>query len=201
MKALSDTRRCSGTVSGRMLAFIVIAVVLVLAALYLLYREPAPEPVPIPEPIQEPAPESPTPLETVEPAQTKEERGDKAREVIAVLRANPDRIDYDQAYARAQEFQAAGQLADAQLLYFFAARGGNGPAAFELATFYDPIHFSQDASLMKEPDAFQAYKWYMMALEAGNGTARDRLAELKGWAEEAARTGDIEAEQLLQQWE
>jgi hypothetical protein len=41
----------------------------------------------------------------------------------------------------------------------------------------------------------------MMALEAGNGTARDLLAELKGWAEEAARTGDIEAEQLLQQWE
>jgi serine/threonine-protein kinase len=201
MKALSFTRRCGGMVSGRTLAFVVIAIILVLAALYLLYPKSTPEPIPIPEPIQEPSLESPPPLETVEPAQSEEERGDSAREVIAELRADPDRIDYDQAYARAQEFQAAGQLADAQLLYFFAARGGNGPAAFELATFYDPIHFSQDASLMEEPDPFQAYKWYMTALEAGNGAARDRLAELQGWAEKAAGTGDIEAEQLLQQWE
>ena len=201
MKALSDTRRCAGTVSGRTLAFVVIAVVLVLAALYLLYPKSTPEQVPIPEPIQEPTLKSPPPLETVEPAQSEEERGDSARGVIAALRANPDRIDYDQAHARAREFQATGQLADAQLLYFFAARGGNGPAAFDLATFYDPIHFSQDISLMEEPDPFQAYKWYRTALEAGNDTAQDRLAELRSWAEEAARTGDIEAERLLQQWE
>ena len=197
MKALSETRRCAGKVSGRTLAFIVIAVVLVLAALYLLYPKPSPEPMPIPEPTLK----SPPPLETVEPAQSEEERGDSARGVIAALRANPDRIDYDQGYARAREFQAAGQLADAQLLYFFAARGGNGPAAFDLATFYDPIHFSQDASLMEEPDPFQAYKWYRTALAAGDDVAQDRLAKLKSWAEEAARTGDIEAERLLQQWE
>ena len=71
-------------------------------------------------------------------AATEEERGDSAREAIAALRAAPGGVDYDEAHRRAQEFNAAGRVADAQLMLFFAARGGHGPASFDLATLYDP---------------------------------------------------------------
>lgn len=199
MKCAHDARRAHGAISGRVLALIVIAAVIALTALYLFYPEPAPEPIPAPAP--EPVLAPPPPLETVAPAQTEEERGDTAREVIAELKAAPGGPDYEAAYARAREFQAAGRLADAQLLYFFAARGGNGPAAFDLAGFYDPNHFSAENSLMEEPDPFQAYKWYSAAADAGNESAQERLIELRAWADEAAGAGDTEAERLLQQWE
>jgi TPR repeat protein len=192
MKAISSPVRCGGQVSGRALAGIIIAAAVILAAIFLLARKPEPEPVPEP---------AGRPIETVEPARSEEERGDSAREVIATLKASPIDIDYAEAYARAQEFRAAGRLADAQLLYFFAARGGHGPAAFDLARMYDPNHYSSDTSLMEEPDAFQAYKWYTEAQRADYEAAGQGLAELRAWAEEAGRTGDPEAEQLLLQWE
>ncbi len=186
-------RRCSGQIRTPVLVAIAISVVVVLALIVLFYPKPAPEPVP--------APATATPLETVAPAQSKEERGDSGRDVIAELRNNPNGIDYGTAYNRAQEFQAAGNFADAQLLYFFAARGGNGQAAFELATMYDPNHYSKAMNLMERPDPFQAYKWYRDAREAGNQSAIERLVELRAWAEEAAGANDPEAERLLLQWE
>lgn len=192
MKTIGSPARCGGQVSGRALAGIIIVAVVILAAIFLLSRKPEPEPVPEPDR---------RPVETVEPARSEEERGDSAREVIATLKASPVEIDYAAAYVRAQEFRAAGRLADAQLLYFFAARGGHGPAAFDLATMYDPNHYSSDTSLMEEPDAFQAYKWYIEAQKADYQAAAERLDALRPWAEEAARTGDPEAERLLLQWE
>jgi TPR repeat protein len=185
--------QCSGQISGRVLVAIAIGAVVLIAAIYLLLPEPEPLPVPAPVPS--------TPLETVAPAESGAERGDSGREVIAQLRSSPGAVDYGKAYVLAQEFRSDGRLADAQLLYFFAARGGNGPAAFELATMYDPNHFSKDTSLMDRPDPFQAYKWYRDAQEAGIETAVDRLAELQAWAEEAAAANDPEAERLLLQWE
>lgn len=187
----SERARCSGQISGRLLVAIVIGAVAVLVVVYLLLSKPAPEPVPAPS----------TPLETVAPAKSKEERGDTARDVIAELRESPGDIDYGQALVRAQEFHAAGQFADAQLLYFFAARGGNGQAAFELATMYDPNHYTKESSLMEKPDPFQAYKWYRDARDAGDQSAAARLTELHAWAEKAASANDPEADRLLLQWE
>lgn len=184
-------RRCTGQISTPVLLAVMIGIIVVLVLIYLLYTKPETEPVPAPS----------TSLETVAPAQSKEERGDSGRDVIAELRNDPNGIDYAAAYIRAQEFQAAGNFADAQLLYFFAARGGNGQAAFDLATMYDPNHFSKEQSLMDRPDPFQAYKWYRDARESGNEFAIERLVELRAWAEEAASANDSEAERLLLQWE
>lgn len=136
-----------------------------------------------------------------EPPATAETRGDNAREIIAALRSGSGEIDYGQAYDRAREFHEAGRLADAQLLYFFAARGNHAQAAFDLATMYDPTRYSHESSLMDKPDAFQAYKWYKQALENGANAAVERLAALRTWAEEAAAKGDTAAEQVLLQWE
>ena len=181
--------RMRGEVNIRMLAVLAAVVLVVIAALLLL----RPEPEPIPEPGR--------PLEIVEPARTAEERGDTAREIIAELEADPNGPDYAAAHSRAQEFLAAERSADAQLLYFFAARGGHAPAAFDLATLNDPNHVGTAAGRVAAPDPFQAYRWYAAARDAGDERASERLEELRAWAETASRAGDGDAERLLLQWE
>lgn len=133
------------------------------------------------------------------PQVTEAERGDDAREVIADLQEQ-GAAGYETAFSRAQEFREDGRFADAQLLHFFAARGGHGPSAFELATAYDPNYHDAGTSLLPNPDAFQAYKWYLEALEGGVGAASGRLDELRAWAEGEAQSGNVQAEQLLLQW-
>jgi TPR repeat protein len=128
------------------------------------------------------------------------DRGDEARQVVADLEESGP-ADYQQAYERAQEFQREGRLADAQLLYFYAARGGHAQSELALATMNDPNHHSAETSLLSEPDPFQAYKWYSAALEHGATSASARLEELHEWAKEAAADGDLEAERLLLQWQ
>jgi hypothetical protein len=107
----------------------------------------------------------------------------------------------DAAYERAEALQAAGQLDDAQVLYFFGARRGHARSAFKYAEINDPNHHSPETSLLAEPDAFQAFRWYTAAGEAGMTAAAARLDALHEWAIEAAAAGDSEAERLLLQWE
>jgi TPR repeat protein len=123
----------------------------------------------------------------------------EAREVISAQQQEQT-PDYAAALDQARSLRAEGKLADAQLLYFFAARGGYTPAAFELAELYDPLHFDVTTSLMEKPDAFQAFKWYQQAAQAGDSKAAVRLDELHGWAHQAAENGDLDAEQLMLQW-
>lgn len=194
LMAMCPRRRCRGRIDTRMLVIVTtVALLVIILAVVWLRPEPEPEPVPAPGPAR--------PLETVEPAETPAERGDSARDIIGELEADADSVDYTEAYRRAEEFMSQGRMADAQLLYFFAARGGHAPAAFSLATFYDPNHHSRDSGLMDEPDPFQAYKWYGEAKEAGNENAAARLDELRAWAERAAAAGNADAERLLLQWE
>lgn len=185
--------RIRGRVDPRLLAGIAVAIAIALAVIFVTLpgRGPEPEPIPATAPA----------LETVAPAQSGAERGDTAREIIDALKSATDGPDYAEALARASEFQADGRKADAQLLYFFAARGGDGLAAFQLATFYDPNHYSEASSLMDRPDPFQAYKWYRQAQDAGHAPSAERLAELRNWAEQASSKGNVEAERLLLQWE
>lgn len=178
------------------MAGMAIAAVVVVGGLYLVLSGPDTEPVPAPT-----TDPSVRPLETVAPAETAEDRGDSARDIVAELRERDDAEAYAEAYSRAEEFAADGRYADAQLLYFFAARNGYPPAAFAIATGYDPLHEDDSEGLAENPDAFQAYRWYREAQSAGNADAGERLAELKVWAENAAADGDAEAERLLLQWE
>lgn len=194
MNVCSPDRHSRGQANQRVLIAIVAVAIVVLLAFFLFWPK---KPEPIPEPIPEPG----RPLETVAPAESAEERGDTAREIIARLNAGSDGPDYTEAHARAQQFQADGRQADAQLLYFFAARGGHTPAAFELATFYDPNHHSATSSIVAEPDSFQAYRWYIVARDAGHDDASGRLDALRTWAESASQSGNNDAERLLLQWE
>ncbi len=187
--------RMRGETDTRTLIIVAAAaiVIIAIAAVLLMRTKPEPIPAPIPGPGR--------PVETVEPAKSAEERGDTAREIVAQLEAAPGGPDFAAAHARAQEFLDSGQLADAQLLYFFAARGGYAPAAFDLATFNDPNHAGSAPGLVVAPDPFQAYRWYTVARDAGDERAAQRLEELRAWAESASRSGDGDAERLLLQWE
>jgi TPR repeat protein len=97
-------------------------------------------------------------------------RAQAAREVIDDL-GEADSADFQQAYERAQEFRREDRLADAQVLYFFAARGGHAQSQYELATMNDPLYHSDQTSLLGDPDPFQAYKWYSAALQRGIAAA------------------------------
>lgn len=132
---------------------------------------------------------------------TDADRGQQARETIAELREESEagRPNLDEAFARAEAHREAGELADAQILYFFAARNGHAQAAFRLATSYDPLHHDPETSLLGRPDAFQAYKYYMQALEGGVTEAQDRIDALRDWAEREAYA-NADAERLLLQW-
>jgi TPR repeat protein len=117
------------------------------------------------------------------------------------VQAAPAGAELDAAFERALALQAAGQLDDAQVLLFFGARRGHARSAFAYAEINDPNHHSPETSLLAEPDAFQAFRWYSTALDAGMDSASERLAALHEWAEAAAAAGDSEAERLLLQWE
>ncbi len=191
MNTKNSIRHNRGATNTQMLIALVAAAVIIVVVIAVYLSRPQPEPIPKPG----------RPLETVQPAKSAEERGDTARAIIERLEASADGPDYAEAHARAQEFQADGRLADAQLLYFFAARGGYAPAAFDLATLSDPNHHAVAASLAAKPDPFQAYRWYTAARDAGHPGASERLEELREWAESASHAGDHKAEQLLLQWE
>ena len=133
------------------------------------------------------------------PATSKLAVPELAREVINEQNQEQS-PDYAAALEQARSLRAEGKLADAQLLYFFAARGGYAPAAFELAELYDPLNFDVTTSLMEQPDPFQAFKWYQQASQSGIAEAAVRIEALHDWAQQAAEEGNLDAEQLLLQW-
>ena len=172
--------RQSGAISLS-LVISVVAVLTILIAVYFFFMRSSPE--------------QNTGLDVL--PTTAEERGDSARETIAELKQDNATSDLETAYLKAKEHREAGQLADAQLLYFFAAKGGHAPAAFDLATMYDPAYFNSETSVMKKADPFQAFKWYKQARDSGHVQAGARITQLKTWATTAARDGDADAERLI----
>jgi len=150
-------------------------------------------------------PEGPAAAESgavaVVPVPPTEESGAGAVTPAPAAEASSGTSELETAFERAQGFQQAGQLADAQVLFFYAARGGHAGAAFELGAMNDPNHHSPETSLLSEPDAFQAYRWYSAAQDQGVTAAGERLEALRVWAEAASAAGDSEAERLLLQWE
>jgi TPR repeat protein len=124
--------------------------------------------------------------------------GSRARAFIKQLRANTDigQAAYDEAVKQSAE----GQLTDAYLLYFFAARQGHAAAALELGSQADPAHFNSETSSLDGPDIVQAHKWYQRAMKSGSSEAETRLIKLHDYTALQAGRGDAEAERLLLQW-
>jgi TPR repeat protein len=127
--------------------------------------------------------------------------GDAARRLIAVATEGGATPDLEPIYERAGERLNDGKVADAYLLYFFAARKGHAASAFALGRLYDPNNFSKEQSLLGKPDPLQARKWYRIAAKQGHNEARTRLLGLQDWVEARAQSGDTEAQRILLSWQ
>lgn len=146
-----------------------------------------------------PADQAPTPPE-LEVVVSDDQPGAMARALIAKMRAEGN-IQLDQMFAAGTQAQAAGQLADAYLLYFFAARGGYAPAALALGAQADPASRDPLNSVFEAPDMSQAHKWYQMAAENGDSEGRERLADLRSRVEKLAADGDTQAQRISLLWQ
>ncbi len=123
--------------------------------------------------------------------------GHVAREYISGIRQQGKPYPYAELMQKAAAYSSEGSLADAHLLYFFAAREGHLAAMMTMAEMTDPLLFSAQNNLLDEADAIQAYKWYSQALEQGHEPARARLVQLHEWAKTEADNGNQVASQLL----
>jgi len=123
--------------------------------------------------------------------------GMRAREYIGQLREAGKPYPLSGVYQKAQEYQHEGSLADAHLLYFFAARENHLPAMMMMAEMADPRLFQAQNSLLDQADLVQAYKWYRKAAQQGQPEAELRLDALRTWVSEAADAGNAEARQFL----
>ena len=123
--------------------------------------------------------------------------GMRAREQIGQFREQGKPYPFDQVMAMASAFASEGSLADAHLMFFFAAREGHIEAMMMMAEMSDPTLFRAEDNLLDKANAIQAYKWYRQALDSDFEPARLRLENLRNWAEAEAGFGNSEAQQLL----
>jgi TPR repeat protein len=123
--------------------------------------------------------------------------GLRARELIKQYRTVGKPYPFAEIMAKASAFNTEGSLADAHLMFFFAAREGDVDAMIMMAEMSDPTLFRAENNLLDHPDAVQAYKWYSQALQKGFEPAAARLENLKHWAEAEANYGNAEAQHLL----
>jgi TPR repeat protein len=126
--------------------------------------------------------------------------GAQARALISRMRSERN-VDLNQVIAVARTSQIGGELADAYLLYFFAAREGSSAAALELGKQADPATRDPLSSVFEGPDFNQAHKWYQIAARGGSAEARDRLKDLHQRVEQLAASGDPQAQRILLLWQ
>jgi TPR repeat protein len=129
------------------------------------------------------------------------EEGEAARQLISGLRDGSLSLTDEELLAQAVTYADNNATSDVYLLLFYAARQGNGQAAFELASLYDPAHFRSGSSLLQAPDAFQAHKWYSKAAKQEIPGAESRLQALRTSVQTAAAGGDAAAQRLLLNWQ
>lgn len=137
------------------------------------------------------------PIEADSPTQNIE----TARDLIAKLRSGKLALSSAELIEKSQQFTQQGRPTDTYLLLFYAAREGNGQAAFALASLYDPHHFQEGNLLLEKPDIYQAHKWYTEAAKQQITGAQERLSALRGTIERQADSGDPSAQRLLLNWQ
>ena len=123
--------------------------------------------------------------------------GMRARQFVKQLRSEGRPYPLGVVYEKAQRFRQDGSLADAHLLFFFAAREDHLPAMMVMGEMSDPTLFRAENSLLDDADVIQAYKWYQKAAEKGYQPASERVVGLHQWALDEAESGNSYARQLL----
>jgi hypothetical protein len=197
------TTRADSRIPARAKALMVLIATVTLIAIWLVPVGEKDAPPKLPEMASPPATEQPVPLPrpaAVEDAgKTTQHEGDRARAIVAKLRANGAEPDPGEVFAYAEQLLSEGQVGDAYLLYRLAARQGHAQAALVLGTQADPNFYTPESSVLPGPDVQQAYKWYRAAA-AGSEEAVQRLQRLREYVKQAAADGDAAAQRLMLQW-
>ena len=123
--------------------------------------------------------------------------GLQARDLIQQIREKGKPYPLDQLMAQASAYANDGNLADAYITFYFAAREGSVDAMMMMAEMSDPTMFQSENNLLDRADAIQAYKWYKRALDKGFEPASARLKNIHQWAKAEAKYGNKDASQLL----
>ncbi len=123
--------------------------------------------------------------------------GMRARQDIEQLRNDGKPYPLTAVFEKAQAYRQEGSLADAHIMFFFAAREDHVPAIMKMAEMSDPMLFRAESSLLDSADAIQAYKWYRKAASMGYQPASERVSSLQRWANTEAELGNPYARQLL----
>ena len=160
--------------------------------------QPEPVDIPLPTAVTEKSTMPPVPQPGPAPVEEQAREGDKARQIIS--RHKQEGGALEDLFDQAGELSAQGELADAYLLLFYAARNGHPESALILGKQSDPALFTAGTSIQERPDIVQAHKWYNIAAEKGNTEAEILLDGLKLTVSDQATSGDPVAEGLLLQW-
>ena len=123
--------------------------------------------------------------------------GMRARQFIEQLRAEGQPYPLDEVFNKAADYDHEGSLADAHLLYFFAAREGHVDSMIKLGEMLDPNLFQSENSLLDQPDPLQSYKWYQKAAAQGDSDMSARIEKLQQWAMQESESDNPYARQLL----
>ena len=123
--------------------------------------------------------------------------GMRARKLVEQARIGGVPYPLEEIHQKALGFQNEGSLADAHLLFFFAAREGYRPSMMKMAELSDPTRFEASNSLLDRADAVQSLKWYRKLAALGEPSADERIRKLREWAVQASVLGNPEARQLL----
>jgi len=187
-------------------ALMVLIAVVTLIAVWLVPDDKDEPPPALPEMASPPQVEEPAVARPLPPVRQAEgtagqRQGDRARAIVAKLRAENSEPDAAEVFAQAEQLQTEGQLDDAYLLYRFAARQGDAQAALVLGTQADPAFYKSETSILPGPDLQQSYKWYRAAAAAGSDEAAARLQQLRERVEQSAVAGDVAAQRLMLQWQ
>ena len=188
---------------GRKTAPVIIAVLAFTAiAIWLVPSDEKPDIADIPAPAGHSTTtggEEATPAETPEPkAAAATAEGDSARKQIGL--AEQGSLPLEQLLNQAKQLQGKGELTDAYLLYFYAARRGDAGACLTLGKQADPAYFSAGNSPLEQADVEQAHKWYLAAVAAGSTEAEQLLGELRRRVDAEAAEGDPRAQRFALQW-
>ena len=95
------------------------------------------------------------------------------------------------------EYFSAGDIKAARAIYQEAADQGSAEAARRLAQTFDPRNV---AATSRDASAAEAILWYKDAARRGDRRARGELEGLETWLEDAAASGNAEAQRVLQTW-
>ena len=153
-----------------------------------------------PQSFEKSAPPPPPVVESAESVTTVQPQAD-ARQMIAEIRRGELVLSSAEIIEKSELFNQQGRHTDTYLLLFYAAREGDGQAAFALASLYDPKYFTPGNALLEKADVFQAHKWYSKAAKQQIPDAQLRLETLRREIEKQAEAGDPAAQRLLLNWQ